>query len=237
MKICILIIYSENENYIKMKEILTNYYNNFKNIKFYFTQFRDQENDVELENNILFVKGEELYLNILHKTIVSMKYILENNEDLDFLIRTNVSTVINIENLINFCNSIDKTNIYCGGRALTLSWCDSKGGIPMHDYTYFGLQFIGGDSIIFSKDIVEDIIKHRDKLNYKLIDDVSFGSYMKTYHNINYETNNAMCVEITESNLLDSLVNCKNITFFRNINYWDREKDLQNMTTIINGIL
>ena len=51
MKICILIIYSENENYIKMKEILTNYYNNFKNITFYFTQFRDQENDVELENN------------------------------------------------------------------------------------------------------------------------------------------------------------------------------------------
>jgi len=253
MKICIIIIYSgaswkgdqqnsgtsmdefRDETYLSMKNILKKFYSKFKNndVYYYFTQFREKQTEtIELIDNDIYVKGNESAMNILDKTIKSFELMNKLHIDYDFLIRANISTIIDINNLLIFLNSLPKNNIYCGGCKLNLQWLDPNYGIV--DDTLFGLNYIQGTSIILSKNIVESICNNKDKLNYKIIDDVSIGLFIKEYHNnIFVDTNNLnkyksnIVVNVDQSifiksygggNYLESVENIqnKNIVFYRN---------------------
>jgi hypothetical protein len=178
MKICILIIYSDNEDYKKMMQMQRTYLNRFKNeeVTFYFTQMNnEQTTDLEIIDDFIFVKGEECFLNILKKTVTSMKYIIQN-QNIDFLIRTNISTIINIKNLKEFLVNVPKENYYGSGIYLTLLNLAEPYGVV--DNSLFGTTFGQGTCIILSKDIVQDICDNSDKLRYDIIDDLSIGVYL-----------------------------------------------------------
>jgi len=180
MKIGILIIYSDNEDYKKMMQIQKEYLEKFKNeIIFYFCQMNnEQENDLEVVDNFLYVKGNESLLNILKKTIVSMKYIIQNH-NIDFLIRTNISTIININKFKQILQFIPRTEFYGSSNYLNLQWLSYEHGI--YDNSLFGTIYAQGTCIIFSKDIVEDICRDSDKLRYDLVDDLAIGVYINTF--------------------------------------------------------
>jgi hypothetical protein len=155
-------------------KIQQNYLKKFENISFYFTQMvENQKSDIEIDGSFINIKGEENYVNILKKTVKSMKYIYENI-DFDFLIRTNISTVINIELLKEFLINIPKEKYY-GGHNETLNWFD----IGITDYTHFGTKFVCGFNIILSKDMVKIICDNENKLNYNIIDDISIAIFIK----------------------------------------------------------
>jgi len=179
VKICILIIYSKNTKYDAMLEIQRNYLNNFKNeIIFYFIQMKDEMmNELEIVDDFIFVKGEECFLNILKKTIVSMKYVLENHK-FDFLIRTNISTILNINKLKNFLSFVPKNNYYGSGIYLNLQNIAEPYGVV--DTSLFGTIFGQGTCIILSNDIVKNICENSDKLRYDIIDDLSIGIYLNS---------------------------------------------------------
>jgi hypothetical protein len=61
----------------------------------------NQTNQVEQENDIIYVKGKEHILNVLYKTITAIEYIFQKNE-YDFIIRSNISTIIHIPNLLQY---------------------------------------------------------------------------------------------------------------------------------------
>jgi hypothetical protein len=179
MKVCILIIYSDSEDYKKMIQIQKEYLDKFRNeIIFYFCQMNsEQTNDLEVVDNFLYVKGEEGLLNILNKTIVSMKYIIKNH-NIDFLIRTNISTVININKFKQILQFIPTTEFYGSGNYLNLQWLSHENGI--YDNSLFGTIYAQGTGIIFSKDVVEDICRDSDKLRYDIVDDLAIGVYINT---------------------------------------------------------
>lgn len=177
-KICILIIYSPGPHYDKMFPILHNYYSQFKNIIFYFTQMRENQTEhieVDQDNKMIYIKGKEALMTILKKTVDAMKYIVKTHKnEFDFLVRTNVSTVINIDFLTKFLSQVPPSKYYGGGHVLKCSWGKDK--------RMYGVYYTQGTSIIFSKDIVDDICKNDDCLEYDIIDDVSFGRYVRKYH-------------------------------------------------------
>lgn len=180
MKICILIIYSKNNEYDEMLEIQRNYLNKFKNeeLVFYFTEMNnEQRENLEIIDDFIFVKGEECFLNILKKTVMSMKYILEN-DNIDFLIRTNISTIINIKKLKEFLVTVPKSNYYGSGIYLNLQNIAEPYGVV--DNSLFGTIFGQGTCIIFSKDIFKNICDNYDKLRYDIIDDLSIGLYLNS---------------------------------------------------------
>jgi hypothetical protein len=229
-KICILIIFSPNVNYDKMFPILHNYYSQFKNVVFYFTQMREQEQPIELdsEKRMIYVKGKEGLLNILKKSLESMKYILkEHIDEFDFLIRTNISTVINMELLAKFLSNIPPTKYYGGGHLHKCVWGSDK--------RLYGDYYSQGTGIIFSKDIVEDMCTHADRFEYDIIDDVSFGRYVRKYHgdifeNTNKYTNHlAMhigcncCKRPSEEEIEEKCI------FYRNRRWGDRPSDVVEM--------
>jgi len=236
VKICILIIYSKNDNYDRMLEIQKKYLESYNNIIFYFTQMvPGQEGELEVDNHFINIRGEESYLNILKKSVDSMKYI-NNNYDFDYLIRTNISTVVNINKLCEFLENAPREKYYGCCWYLTLNNLDHRCGII--DNTHFGTRYAQGTNIIFSKDIVQSICHNNDKLNNSVVDDVAFGVYVSRYFPEAYEISSKYIPTMLFTQSNDNITT--DYIFYRNRRYENsperhtseenRDNDIQTMT-------
>jgi hypothetical protein len=186
MKILILVIYSENDNenlnvYQKMVNVQRSYLNNFEGVSSYFIQMRELQNqNVEIDDDFIYVKGEEKLLNIMHKTVEAMDYLFNAlGSNYDYILRTNISTIVNIPKLKDYFNNLPKKNVYTGGSILNLNWLDFGSGIT--DDSLFGTEYAQGTCIIISKNVVEHMIKYKKNIRYDVVDDISFGVYIKSY--------------------------------------------------------
>ena len=71
MKVLLLLIHSSSPIYNEMFSIQQQYVNKFKEVDTFFIIMREtQENLVEQENDIIYVKGKEYVLNVLYKTLL-----------------------------------------------------------------------------------------------------------------------------------------------------------------------
>jgi len=184
MKILILSIFSEgkrNNEFLKIQRE-----NLIKNefIDYYFITY--DENLTEeflLVDDMLFIKGKENIMNVLDKTIKAFRY-FTNIERYDFIVRTNISTVLNFKLLCNYLNSIPKNNIYAGSIYFKLSWLDEISGITKETtqkYNLNELNFFQGTCIILSFDVVKFMLGNQEKIIHEIIDDVSIALFIKTY--------------------------------------------------------
>jgi hypothetical protein len=175
MKICILFIYSESDYYNTMLKIQQKYVHKHNNVDSFFIKFNNLQNDdIIINDDIISVKGEELYLNILDKTIKSFELLLSKNYD--YFIRTNISTIIDIEKLICYLENMPRTNFYGGSRMNQLQWYDPPNGII--DKKYWGLYYFVGFNIILSADLVKIMVINKDKLIHSIIDDVAISIFL-----------------------------------------------------------
>ena len=179
MKICILFIYSESEYYNNMLKIQQSYVHKHNDVDAFFIKFDNLQNDdIVINDDIISVKGEELYLSILDKTIKSFELLLPNNYD--FFIRTNISTIIDIEKLICYLENMPRTNFYGGTTLKKLCWYDPLAGII--DRRYWGLCYFVGYNIILSADLVKTMVINKNKFKYSIIDDVAISIFL--YENV-----------------------------------------------------
>ena len=232
MKLLILFIYSYSDTYEKMMLLQRKYIHNFEEVDSFFVQMREnQENTIEIEEDIIFVKGTEKYLNILYKTIQSIEYLFSKKK-YDYLIRSNISTIVNIPQLLIKLNTFPSKNIYSGSLSKKLYWLDINGGIT--DSKLWGTEFIVGISIILSYDLVNFLIENKHKLDYNVIDDVSLGYFIKNYCHESLETGKKHLVNhifLNNDNMKQIEVSYNSYIFFRNKNN-DRNDDLKAMDNI-----
>jgi hypothetical protein len=227
MKLLILAIYSKG--YDEMLSIQRSYLHRFPNVTSYFVDFRDQTNDIEVEGDFIYVKGKDTYINITYKTIKAIEYAVKHIK-FDYMIRTNMSTIIYIPELIAYCSTLRKTNVYTGGMLHTLQRIDKKSGII--DDTYWGTRFISGTSIIMTHDVAYSLIKHKSKIHYDIIDDVAIGIFINKYIPSAIYTDLPKFY-IVPKNIKQMDVD-KQIVFFRNRAYKNRVGDVKNMKLIRN---
>jgi hypothetical protein len=247
MKILILIIYSDNDEknaevYRKMANIHMRYVNNFENVSSYFIQMREkQTNNIEIEDKFIYVKGNETLMNIMHKTIEAMDYLFNTlGFDYNYVIRTNISTVLNIPQLKSYCKNLPKKNIYTGSSILKLNWIDYNSGIK--DNSLFGTEYAQGVCIVMSKDVVYNILDNKKNIKFDIIDDLSFGIYIKNFmpkalenmHKYKIEK----CEDVVNICVPEISIN-KDIVVFRNRfnitsnnKIYDRYADIYNMQQI-----
>jgi hypothetical protein len=231
-KIVVLIICHYSEMNMMMLEQLRNLYKKH-NVRYYIVASRFSETNsksIELDDDILFVNQKETYFNILNKTLKAMEYI-DNvlKLDYDFMIRTNVSTVINVPQLLKELSPLPKQNICIGGNKMQINWICPAYGI--NDNRYNGRWFVQGTSIIFSKDVCQDIVKNQHKIEKKIVDDISLFMYLANFNPIAYESVNKYEVSFYEcSESLDQLYLIpKNYAFYRNKSETMRDEDITRM--------
>lgn len=164
-KIIILILSSNNfSEYGDMYEIWKKYMNIHPNIRSFFIEnnkFLERDVVLNKENNTIYCKDEENYIpGILNKTIKSINYCL-NNFELDYIYRTNLSTVVNLDKLYSYVlnNSIDYA-----------------GNIYKED------DFITGTGILLSKNACKKLISDKSLIDHDIIDDVAIANKLKEYY-------------------------------------------------------
>ena len=221
-KVVILIIYSVSNVYKQILQLQKMHLSQF-DIQYYFVQMREQENEIEIDDTMIYIKGKESILNILYKTVKAMEYI-SNNVIFDYLIRSNISTIINVIELIEFLKLAPTKLFYAGGAICNLQLLDPIGGIC--DNTLMGTDYVMGTSIIFSKDLIDVIINVN--LRYDIVDDVSFGLIMKKL-NIKINTYITSYINISKLNL-NQITN--NYIFYRNKSE-NRYKDIDKIIYMI----
>ena len=219
MKILHLILYSETEYYAKMKTITSEFYKNYNdNVDTYYYYFDNTiSNDYELQDNDLKIKGSESYKpGILDKTIKAFEYFkntLDNLDNYDYIIRSNISTVINFDKILKILTN----NYYDYGLYLFIR--------P----TY---KFSSGTSILLSNKIIHFILNNKNKINYKTIDDVAIGNIL--YENIDTlkfcDIRHKVCFNYTNQPI-------NNYIIFRNKTKYNRNKDIFAIKKITNAIL
>jgi hypothetical protein len=220
-----LVLYSDDKDYNQMKEITEKYYKKFENVTTIYYKFdKDITNKYEMEGNLLKIKGTESYLpGILDKTVKAMEYVVNNKYDCDYLVRSNISTIVDFELLDK---ELGKKPIeYGGGLINELQMIDKSGGIV--DETYFGLKYASGTAIVFSKKTLEQVIAKRDKINYKLIDDVAIGLLMRDELKKPAEQVGSFLIVSDGSE-----ISKKSYVFYRNRSS-NRETDVKNMQRIV----
>lgn len=249
MRILNLVLYSETQEcYGEMKNILSSFYN--KNSSgsdgsdtvrtIYYKYSPTIGSDYVMKDDVLRIKGNESFVpGILNKTLKAFEFVLQTGimDDFDYIIRSNISTVINFDLLIN---ELRETPLiyYGGGLIHTLRWRDPNAGIK--DDEYNGTSFANGTSIMMTKEALRYLIDNKDLIKKDIVDDVAIGIFFKenqpAYYppqevgwkkyltmDLNYNT-------IEGENKLKTIVDGKQFIFYRN--RWgqrDRMVDVSHM--------
>ena len=235
-----LVLYSDTDYYRGMYENTRKYYNNHKNVDtiyYMYSGVHDNENVEEYtydkDNNMLYINGIESYIpGILQKTVKAFRFVSLLDKKYDYIIRTNISTLIDFRKLSKELgkNPID----YGAGRCITITngWRDYKSGIENDRYE--GLIFPSGTCIIFSRKLFDKMMYKIHLIDYSVIDDVSIGHFMTKYFP-GYKLNNytSFFYDGTNKNLSISKNNVDRYIFFRNKNTNNRHMDTESIKTLI----
>jgi len=156
IKAVILIIVSHldrDDRYKSAYEIWKKYMDKHKNIDCYFLELKeDLDDNLIKKGNHIYVKGKETKEpGILDKTMIAMNSM---KNDYDYFIRTNISTMWNLDKLYSFLMRLPENNVHYSNSI----W--REGYQSISDYGQ-------GHNIIISKDIAKKICdmyqKYKDK--------------------------------------------------------------------------
>jgi len=244
MKILHLVLYSNDNGgpYDSMQKLLSNYYKEFPDVKTIFYCFSpDILSAYELKDDVLYIHGNETYTpGILDKTILALEYFKNEIQNThDFVVRSNISTIVNFNILIPILE-VNPSLQYSSGMIKTLAWMDEKGGVK--DETWYGTKFGSGTSIILSKWVAQDLINKKDLIRRELIDDLAIGVFIREHRKDIYPEwlpHDAL-LHVPhvkgDKTQLETILEKGNYAFFRNHN-GNREIDLEQMQVIISLIL
>jgi hypothetical protein len=159
MKLIILILANDNNLYLECQQIWKSYMSNHPFIDSYFLKYNSNlDDEIKLENDTILIKGNEsLVPGCLDKTIKSIEFIL-NNFEFDFILRTNMSSVFDLDKLYKILNK----EINCAGVVGNIN----------------NINFISGAGMVLSKNICNNLIAYKTNLNYNIMDDVSIGKFI-----------------------------------------------------------
>jgi hypothetical protein len=224
LKIINLILYCPgNKYYDEMKKMQTIYLEYFKlknkDFSYYFYYYDPSiDKNYEITENVIKIKGKETYIpGILNKTIKAFE-IVNKHFTYDYLIRTNISSVINFRILLNFL-SINNPDS-CGKIwNLNIQNCKFR--------EYWGKYFYSGTCLIYKKNVITFIINNKNKLDKRLIDDVSIGVliYRQNFKNINF--NNVLFLK---NSYKDGIITYRNKSN-------NRQLDINRIKFIINKLM
>lgn len=235
VKILNLVIYDETNTsncYNEMLQIQRT--NVFPNVSTFFVQYRSQEDELVEDGDFIYVRGEETHLAILRKTCLALKYLLANNT-YDYVLRSNISTITNFQELTKHLQDAPRNNLYTGGNIYNLQWLDPPCGI--HDNSIFGLNYAQGTGIIMSVDVVSKFTDDSSTLLHNVIDDVSISQWLHTHFPICTEKIHAYKASYVELRGTFLPENILSYCFVRSRHNHDRNIDVENMKKVVAMIM
>jgi hypothetical protein len=257
MKLFNLIIYNQTPEYDKMRDELRIYlkdirssikerkekteiskYPNIECFTYYFIALDENiplgEYKIVDDDTIFFGGAKDNFVpGCLLKTIMAFIAVHNSGVEYDYMVRSNISTVINFDKLVkgitDLNNSSNKKHDYLSGYMLQIKWIDLNFGVTEK---YDGIKYASGTNIILSQKAVNLMVHNKDKIEYNVVDDVAFGIFMRDF-NGNLQNNFA---DIPNSFVVNNNTCDDKHIFYRNRDT-DRTKDVNNISKIIECIM
>jgi hypothetical protein len=184
LKVLHLILFNHDDNgaYDKMQRTSHEFYKRFNsNVDTYYYCFSPKQSQpfiLDDKSGILYIQGEESYApGTLDKTIKVFHWAEEKLPKYDYVVRSNISTLVDFEELLP---ALENTPIeYGGGLINDLAWQDERSGVK--DETYYGTKYASGTCIIFSTDCLKKVIAKSYLMNYNLVDDLAIGVFIQNH--------------------------------------------------------
>ena len=234
----LILISTENcfyrEYYLKIIELQKEYMKSYKssnnNITFYFYCYKeDLQEECMIEDDMIYIKGTETYVpGILEKTIKVFE--ITKNMEYDFLLRSNISTVIDYSKLNDILYKIPDDVIYAGGSCRLLTCIDPDYGI----HKIYNIPFILGTSIILKREGVHKLINNKNVLSETIIDDVAIGLFFKHFGDKPYGFDSYYRYNL--SCMTNDVIFYRNRISYENYKV-DKSVEIANMTNIIKQIM
>ena len=172
-----MVLFSRGAEYDEMQKITQEYYKRFNNVLTIYYLFSGEDGEPYLDGDFLYLPGKESYLpGILDKTMATFSYVWKNYPNYDYYIRTNASTIVDINMLIKHVNN---ESIEYGGGILHIRSGHYDPPCGIDDDRYSGIAYVWGTAIFFSNHIFKKIVDHSCQIDRTVIDDVSIGKLAK----------------------------------------------------------
>jgi hypothetical protein len=205
MHLLILILYNDNPE-LKYNEMLDiqqslyqKYYQKYQatsnkkhSIQYHFVEYMEFHSP---DTNMLIMTGQHrlifrgcdtVYPGCIEKTLKSLEYEKVNIESgkYDYIIRTNISTIIDIDNLIKTLENIERPIDYGGVSTFNLYKVNY-----FVDDEFANKQCVSGTCIIMSPKFVKLIFKHKNFVDINYCDDFLIGLFAYKCIKMGYDIN------------------------------------------------
>lgn len=231
MKVLHLVLYSTTDpEYAAMYHHTRYWYQQFADVgvdTFYYTyDEKVSEITVDAATRIIRLPGKESPHGILQKTIDVLQYFASSGYE--FVIRSNVSTVINLPKLLSTLSDKHnpEVNLYAGTHLMVAENVESKKDPAVQKMG--PLTFVQGTCIVLSAASLKLLLNNNGLLVEDLVADVSLGLFFKR-QGINPVLIGKQFLKIKSSYNVDS------VTAFRNHQH-DRKEDTKNVRWIVKSL-
>lgn len=131
--------------------------------------------EFDREAMTIYVKGEETYIpGILNKTIEAIRAI---GLDYDFVWRTNLSSVLDFDGLIRYCNGVQMSRHSVLRRRVL--YAGYIGLAPIEAEVDSHIRFASGSGFLLAREAVQYLLDNVSLLQRDLIDDVAIGALLE----------------------------------------------------------
>ncbi len=180
-KVLILVISSQNDPYLKMMETSLATWDSIE-VKGVETVFYCGNPVKENTDKIIYFPIEETLHTMGEKTLLAYDWALKNKE-FDYIARVNASTHVNKKELIKYIQTLPETNVFAGLKVEASVVCE---------------QWMWGPQFIMSKDIIELIVKEKERWDHSKMDDQA-TSFLLNKFNVPYTQGRMCSIEKKES--------------------------------------
>ncbi len=228
MKLLNLILYSETiPEYVEMKHILETYLDKLYNFKYYFYCYNENiQTEYEIKGNTIYIKGRETYIpGILKKTIKVFEICNRLQIEYDYIVRSNISTIINFPSLQAYILAHKNDKLDFLGSEITLKHINELYGITRK---YINTHICWGICMIFSHKIIKLLLDNIYTLDYTLMDDIAISVLLQKY-NIPFHNLSSLIKENSDTFYYSKII-------FRNKSN-DRYNDINRITLLIDKLI
>jgi len=219
-----LVLYNERTEYERnMKEVTEAYYQRFPYLHTYYYTYSDSIKEISVVGNTCYIPGKEsMFPGVLDKTMKAITHFMGKEHPYEYLIRSNISTVVNFSILTPNLHSFDY------GGPMMLAYMDFTHGELKHLFT----KYISGTCILLSRRVVRAMVSNTHSIDYTIMDDASIGYFIETYlPDTRYKTffNEYKCYGMNRTRATDIHM------FYRNKSK-DRNKDVLYMKKLVHQL-
>lgn len=159
--VIILVLSHYEEPYVMLENCIKQTWakHNLDNVNVFFYHGGDKES---VEGDKIITNYPEGFHNIGYKTIRSFEILLQNN-NFDYIFRTNSSSYVNIEKLVDYLDDKPVDNFY-------------HGIIGHHG----DVNFASGCGYFLSRDVVEKVVENKNNWSHQIIDDVAIALLLRS---------------------------------------------------------